>query len=445
MDIRSEITNQGIRFAFHKNFDLKYPDGAWTKLSNSTKKSFQENLAYLKFAGYGAIVDEPISFSTAKPLLKKFIDNCARGDFPHFAFEDKTTPSKLANKFKDARFIFSGDDSTTADEPDNLEEGGVLALSLGKDSLLSYGLMRELGIKRKLVFFEDDWALELFHKKKLMAKFEKEFKEKIHIGIDETDTIHEDPLINKTHSEGIYGSNAMNGYVIMTVPFAYHFKLNTMVFGNEQNFNDQFTDDEGNKAYPSFDQSSGWMAEQNKMLALFTGKKISLNSYVEPLYNLAEVKVLFHRYPEIAKYQASCTHSMQKNDNNRWCFGCPMCAKAFLYLAANGFSPKIVDFNLNFFDEKYAMLYPLFNPNPMRAYEKPRAVRDEQLLAFYLTYKNGFKGQLIDRFRKEHLKEAKERGEELRKRFFGIHKAKTLPSSGLMKELRSLYKEELSN
>jgi len=68
--------------------------------------------------------------------------------------------------------------------------------------------------------------------------------------------------------------------------------------------------------------------------------------------------------------------------------------------------------------------------------------RDEQLLAFYLAYKQGYKGELIDLFTKLYLKEAEKREKELREDYFGIHSTKTLPKE-LKDKLLNIYQEEL--
>jgi len=70
--------------------------------------------------------------------------------------------------------------------------------------------------------------------------------------------------------------------------------------------------------------------------------------------------------------------------------------------------------------------------------------RDEQLLAFFLAYKNGKKGELIDLFKSLYLKEAEKREKELKEEYFGIHSTKTLPKE-LKDKLLNIYKEELKN
>ena len=442
MRVKTRILENGIAVNIQKEHNILYPSCVWEKLSTKTRLSIRDNLVYSKLASYSAILYKNIIFQSSKPCLKSFLDKCAVYDFPRFADEDGIPTKKLIKNFLNANFVFDGKDTAFPDENKDIGGGFVLGISFGKDSLLSYGIAEELALTKKLIFVKDFSDMEWLHKEKLMGKFMKEFGEEISILNDETDDIHRKLEINKIDSSGIFGSNAMNGYMLMLLPFAYHFGLKYIVFGNEQNFNDYFIDKEGFKTYPSYDQSSEWMQEQNKVLHAFTNNKIQISSFIEPLYNIAEVKILFRRYPKIAKYTMSCSHSEFENKENRWCNRCPMCAKAFLYLSANSFNQKIADFKENLFEKKHLKLYPLFNSKPERIYEKPKAVRDEQLFAFYLAYKNGFKGDLMELFKKKYLKEAKEREEELRKRFLGIHESKTLKGR-LKKDVVSIFKEEL--
>ncbi|HJX06273.1 MAG TPA: hypothetical protein VJ461_06195 [Candidatus Nanoarchaeia archaeon] len=442
MEVLSKLEKEGISIRINQTFRIKHPSKVWSSLPESVKENLRHNLTYLKLSAYGALAKEQFKFNIHPPSLKEYFDKCARRDFPRFAHEDHMSPAMLKRNFNDTEFIFQKGNPIVSEENVVMDDGAVLGLSFGKDSLLSYGIIRELGLPIRLVFFEDTWDVELEHKKKLIKDFEKEFNEKINTVYDDLDNVHSEPCLNEFHSEGVYGSNAMNAYMLMTLPFTYYFKINQIVFGNEQNFNDSIIDYKGTKCFVSYCQSSEWMVEQNKMLDILTGGKVKLVSYVEPIYNIAEIKILFNRYPDIAKYQMSCSHVAYEDKNNRWCQKCPMCSKAFLYIAANNKDPGIVGFTENLFDNQFRHLYPLFNPKPERIYEKPNAVRDEQLLAFLLAYKNNFKGALIDEFREKFYDEAIAREEGLTKRFFGIHESKTIPDK-YREQVLKIYQEEL--
>jgi len=441
MKIQNKLLKRGFSVNLFKDASIEYEKGIWENLDKGIKQTIIGNLVYLKVSPYSMFLDKGIHFDFSLPHLRELGDNCVVNDIPRIAEEDKISTRKLIENFKNRKISFESDNISKVDV--STDDSVLVAMSFGKDSLLSYGLAKELKLNTKLVMVQDFWDIEAEHKFPLMERFEKEFNEWVYMIYDATDDISAYKRINKTNSEGIVGANAMNSYITMLLPMAMKFKTKHLVFGNEQNFNDYFLNKEGFKVYPSYEQSSSWMVEQNKALDSFTNGNVKVNSFIEPLYNIAEVKVLFNRYPSIAKYQMSCGLSETRKRKERWCYNCPMCAKAFLYLMANNIDPLIVGFSGDMFGKEFEKLYPLFNENPTRIYEKPKAVRDEQLFAFYLAFKNNCKGYLIGKFKEKFLNEAVLREDELYNKFFRVHDSVSI--SGKMKnEINSIYKEELN-
>ncbi len=441
MIIKNNISEKGFSIDLFKGANISYPQGTWERLDNETKKTIVDNVIYLKISPYAMFLDKDIHFHSSLPLLKKLGDSGVIGDIPRIAEEDKVSAKELIERFNNKKITFENDETKLIDGI-SAGESALLGISFGKDSLLSYAVAKELKLNPKLVMVHDFWDIEAKHKFGLIEKFETEFQEKINIVTDEMDNISNYKRINITGSESIVGANAMNAYAAMLLPLAIPFRAKYILFGNEQNFNDYFINAEGFKVYPSYEQSSEWMKEQNKFFNELTNNQVKITSLIEPIYNIAEVRVLFNRYPEIAKYQMSCGLSKSKRRKERWCYLCPMCAKSFLYLKANGIDPKNISFNRDFFGKEQEKLYPLFNEAPDRIYEKPKAVRDEQLFAFYLAYKNHCTGYLIDEFKNRFLDEAKQREDELYNKFFKIHEAFSIPTN-LKQEISSIYREEL--
>jgi hypothetical protein len=158
------------------------------------------------------------------------------------------------------------------------------------------------------------------------------------------------------------------------------------------------------------------------------------------LTNIAEVKILFSRYPEFARYEVSCD-CLYGTKEKRWCHECSKCARLGMLMLSQGFNPKTAGLN-PLLEKRFQKCYVLFGMNPeIDRYEKTREARDQQLLAFYMAYKKGVKGEIIDLFKKRFLKEAEEREDELRKRFFKIYET-DLPAS-INNKLNSIFKEEL--
>jgi len=439
MIVQNKLEKRGFSVNLFKDASIEYQEDVWENIPDEIKKIIMGNLVYLKISPYSMFL-EKMHFDFPKPYLSKLGDKGVIGDMPRVAYEDKVSTKELIDKFKNKNIGF-GEGSSGLMDGIETKEVPLIGMSFGKDSLLSYGVAKELGLSPELVMVQDFWDKEADYKFDIIDRFEDDFDEEIYIVYDSLDDVSAYEGINKSGSEGIVGANAINSYITMLLPLVVKHGVNTLVFGNEQNFNDYFVNPEGFKVYPSYEQSSEWMVEQNKALGEFTNGGVKVNSFVEPLYNIAEVKVLFNRYPSIARYQMSCDLSHSKGGSEKWCYNCPMCGKAFLYLKACGIDPRIIGFNKNFFDKEFSEFYPLFT-KPTRIYEKPPAVRDEQLFAFYLVFKKGYSGYLIDSFKERFLEEAKSREDELFNRFFKVHDA--LSMGGKMKgNINSIYKEEL--
>jgi hypothetical protein len=440
MNIFSRIRPDGMSIGLKKEFSIKYPGKVWPSLKDSTKEALADNLTYLKLASYSAILNDRFTFNTRKPILKPLIDRCAKEDFVRFGFEDKINPENLKKRFERATFTFKEGGSPPVDEGSDYDEGAVLSISFGKDSLLSYSILKELDTKARLVFFEDTWDAELMHKKRIIKAFEKEFKEKVDVVVDEVDNLDSDPGLKAVKSNAVFGSNAMNGYMLMCLPFNFQSRYNQLIFGNEQGFNDKFKDTHGNEGYLSYEQSSEGMAVQNKMLTKLTRGNVRLQSFCEPLRDLAEMKVLFRRYPQVAKYQMTCDQPEVEDKDNKWCQVCPACALIYAYLWGVGVDPKAAGFTKNLFEREQEKRHLIFDDKKEIIYNG--TARDEILYSFLQAYRNGAKGYLIDKFRKERYPEAKEREEEIYKKAFRIYPSRSLPPR-LYSEIKSIYKEEL--
>jgi hypothetical protein len=202
-----------------------------------------------------------------------------------------------------------------------------------------------------------------------------------------------------------------------------------------------FKNHDGIETCPSFDQTKKTMIEQNFMIKTMTGSKAMMTSFVKPLTTLGVAKILFNRYPEFAKYLVSCS-GLDASNESRWCGNCSDCASMYLYMLAFNQSPKKFGFNKNMLGKEMKDLYSVFNGSKIDGFDKSQEARDEQLLAFYLAYKNGAKGYLMDLFKKDLLKEAKSRESKLIKEHLKIGEKSAIPKE-LQKSIVSIFEEEL--
>ncbi len=403
----------------------------YTDFGLDNTRRIAENLLYLLTAP--KCLERRLSFDQ-KVFFENLIDKGIYKELPLVADELDCSTKSLVDSFNRRRVFFKHKDkpkiSLRAPSPDD----ALIGMSFGKDSLLSYGLAKELGMHVTLVFFNDTEEVdrnEYRHKLSIIRRFKQMLGEDVIFVRDNTDR-----LFNRgsyMYHEFIR-TNAMLSYTLEVLPIAHNVDAKYLIMGNEQNFNDSFMNKDGYRAYPSYDQTSEYMYLSNLSLERF-GTGFRVVSLIEPIYNIVEYKMLNERYKKLLPFLMSCGG----NRKGRWCYKCPMCAKNYLYSKAVGVDPKKAGFQIDFFSKEFKRYYPLFS-KPGRAYEKPRAVRDEQLFAFYLAHKRGVRGDLLELFKKSFLDEAKSREDELFKKFFGIHRSLSMPAK-LSSKIGSIIKE----
>ncbi|MBL7054411.1 hypothetical protein ISS05_01485 [Candidatus Woesearchaeota archaeon] len=438
--IGATINSQGYQITVgNKNYSLSLHD-YWKDMKE--KGLLIDNITYAKTAALRTLVED-INYDTYNPFFKEFIDSGIKGDLPRIAdIKGEKTQNIIAEFDKSTVKFQKKLEQQTLSEVETDNNHAVIGMSMGKDSLLSFGLAEEIGLRSTLIFFEDMAGYNSNeHKIKtgLINNFTKQFNKNIISIKDNTDLIYYSKNIKNNFHE-YDGTNAILCFALQMIPLANNQNSRYILLGNEQNHNDFYINNDGYKTYPSFDQTSEYMQGIDDVMKKFTNDNINVMSIIEPIYNLAEMKILKNRYPQYLKYVMSC--SSKKLAQHRWCGQCPMCAKAYILACAVGFSPKDMGHNHNMFLKENAKLYPMFS-KPIRPYEKPKEQRDEQLFAFYLAYKHGAKGELIDEFKKNFLVEAKEREEEFHKRFFGIHTSLSMPRN-INSKITSILKEELN-
>lgn len=446
MKVSYNLSKRGLNIKVNNhNFGILYPTKVWKNFTSnkSLYPSWIDNLVYARTVNFVLNQENKnIYFNFPLPMLKTFFDISMFYDVPRIMDEDGVRLKHIIKKILNSKTIFESHNTEFPSHKNTLQESAVIAASFGKDSLLSYGLAKEIGLNPKLVFVDDKYNdAESNLKRSLMKKFSKEV-DNVFVIEDETDKFYDKKSLNKDGLSSC-STNAMNLYTMMLLPFNFFFKSKYIVLGNEQNLNDYFIDKNGIRCYPSPDQTSDWIKQQEIFISLLSSNKAKVVSLIEPLYNIAEMKILHNRYKNIGKYQMSCMLEGLKTTKKIWCEKCSMCCKAFLFFKALNINPKKYGYTNDLFKKKYSIYYPLFNKKGTRTYEKPPRSRDEQLFSFYLAYKNNAKGHLINEFRRKFLSEAKKREDELYKTFYGIHKAITIPNK-IKGKLMSIFKEELS-
>lgn len=444
LPISSTVLDNGFSIdpGFEGKYEVTYPKEIFDSLDKDGKESLAQNFTYTRTRPLALLFDR-LDYQFSKPICQDLVDYGVEKDLPRVSDFIKQETKHIRDRVCDPEKIrFADGQSSKLISQDQTTEKAIMALSFGKDSLLSYALLKEIGMDLQVVFgveMESQNSGEYSFKNRIMESFSKEQGEKIMFFEDTADDMYYAPT---TEGLGEFeNTNGMLAFALELIPFSFHSRAKYIVFGNEKNMDDTYINPYGEEAYPSFDQSSTYTAKTNYMLRTLTKESVGVMSVVEPIYNLAEMRILYHRYPHLLQYVMSC--SPPEGSRSRWCYSCPMCAKSFLYSLAVGGNPKDIAFDEDLFQATYAELYPLFTKNIKRPYEKPPAVKEEQLLAFLLAYRLGAKGDLMTIFEQNYLQEALLKEKQLRERFFGIHDGPSIPAH-LKPQLIAIYQSELA-
>jgi len=228
----------------------------------------------------------------------------------------------------------------------------AVMLSGGKESLLTYGLLKEIGCEVYPFFFNESgghWKVALTAYK--WFENNEPNTRKVWSNVDRLYNFIESNMrilqnVRKPRAE-VYPIRLFffEHYVFSFLPLIYKYNIGNVLLGNEY-------DDPRNLSYEYhgiphfyavFDQSqyfdkymTQWFAER--------GLKIRQWSAVRPLSGLIVERILYKRYPNLFMLQRSC-HSVHKEGNEYVpCGTCFKCNGIQAFLLANGIDPKLIKY-----------------------------------------------------------------------------------------------------
>ncbi len=447
-EIGTRVLDDGLSVKINnKTFTLKYPPAIWQRFPKIHRKILAQNIAF------GFTFHLPYIFNSLKkmlynipvPLSESFLYKGFAMSLPSSALmqpkDEKRSTSNLLRRLFEIDYVFSN--KKTDIPPYNrtaLSDHAIMPFTFGKDSLLTFALARELGLSVHPVFIsEPDYPYEEVSKKLLSEPFRREFRIKLSILRNTLGVLRE--------PSGWFGWELqLTHYSLMLLPYVYAKRAGYILFSNEQSCDDTVVDPDGFKYNPVYEQSHSWLLQNSLMASIVGGNSLSIGTLIEPLYELAIEKILHSRYPEIAKYQSSCDLEYKPTAGSRWCERCSKCGRIYIFLLGIGVDPKTVGYSHNLLALKYRSLYSIFASDRVKeyGYDQSGAGRDEQILAFHLAHKRGIKGPVMTQFVRKYGKYATKNEKVLRKRYFGVHSTKTVPSALRAKVLR-IFRQELGD
>lgn len=443
MFLKFSLEKNGI-FAKNKkiNVKLKYPGEIFEKYP--CKKPLLDNLAQLLTISMPFVSGiKKIEYNTAKPLFQKEFRKMILGSLPSTVecYKNENI-SKQTKQFNETKYVFSENKIKIPKYGGFLGERAIVSFSCGKDSLLSLAVCQELGLNPVATYINDTVSPEE-NKMKIIntKKIAKESGVGYEIITNEFEKLNDFETWGGTEETCLGYMHMMTGFCMIALPVMDWYKARYVVLGNQQDMNFKFKCKDGFYCYPSYDQHTGWTKIQTKMLRKFTANQGHAMSVIEPLTNISIMKILLGRYFKIGKHIVSCD-DFDVSGGKRWCQNCSKCARLSLFTKANGNEPKKIGLKM-MLDKKHWTHYNLFQRKDADNYERSKESIEQQLLAFYLAYRNGARGYMIDLFKKQYLAEAIKKEDYLHKKFFKIYNPGTVPPV-LKKELIKIYKEELN-
>lgn len=445
--IRTRVLDRGLEVTINnKSIRLRYPPTIWQRFPKSHQKILAQNLAYaLTFQiPYLYTSIEKVLYNMPVPLAEPFLFKGLSLALPSTAImqpqKDKRVTSNLLRRLFEIEYVFS---STKTDIPSynrtSFSDQAIMPFTFGKDSLLTYALARELGLKVWPVYISEPYSpFEEVTKKLLSEPFKKEFHTQIAF-LRNTLGVLRQPY-------GWFGWELqLTQYSLMLLPYVYAKKAGYILFSNEQSCDDTVIDEDGFTCNPVFEQSHSWLLQNSLMASLVGGNSLSIGSLLEPIHEIAIMRILHKRFPLIAKYQSSCDLPDKPKSAGRWCEHCSKCARMYIFLLAHGINPKTVGFKHDMLKQKYLGYYAIFSEGRIQdfGYDQSEAGKNEQILAFRMAYKRGFRGPVMRAFSRHYGVFAKKHERKLREVFFGIHSTRTIPGDLRSRVLR-IYKTSLA-
>jgi len=439
---------------FDRKLEVNFPEGVWESFPLHLKEIWAQNLAYLATVELALMFKEKeIHYNYPFPLFKPFFDELFLRSFTYSGDVDCEQSFKYIANLINLETQFSERFVEAEFKAPVVHERSINTLTFGKESLLSLGLAREIGLNPQPVTVIDEdleveWKGEIAvsytnkHLLNLIPQIEKE----LHVKVGTVDNSVCKLRCNvewDLDDTDLGSANVITEFAFMCLPFNYHHQAKYLIFGNENSCNKYYYGKDGVKCYAVYDQSPDWFKHLNSLLNIMSAGSVQAVSLVQPLHEMAVAKVLYQRYPHLAKYQMSCHADDPGAEHNRWCNNCAKCATCFAFMKGLGFDPHSVGLT-DMFKKEHKQWFSLFNSHKdaSQGYYNMQLARDEQLFAFHLAAKRGAQGELIELFKKEFGEEAARREKELREEIFKLHEPENIPPH-LWEKLKPIFEEEL--
>lgn len=358
LTIDAKLTLKGIDiFVDKKRFSVAYPSAIWKQVPLAVKQFMRDNLAYAETHLLPVQLEKSrIEYKTTYPFFESLFYRNQLFDMMFCELTDGVPQFTYLNPFYnlDIHFASRATYIPSFSPPKKIKQAvtTILPFTLGKESLATTGLCRELGINPILIFCQEP-SQEYEEKKKLhfLRKFKRSLDTDFHFITHEPGLFRYGKAFNLSFASELGWGTQTTLLTLLVIPFVLFYRAQYVLIGSEHS-NNYYDLINGWKVHCSFDQTTQWTPQQSMITQYLTGNHTRVHSMLEPMEELSIFYMLHHRYPQYSGYQFSCFAMKNLVGNSQWCHSCSKCFKNYLFALAAGVKPEILGFKRSMLTEK---------------------------------------------------------------------------------------------
>jgi len=280
----------------------------------------------------------------------------------------------------------------------NLQDRSLVGIAGGKDSLVSFEILKKAGKEMTPLVIETNHPYFL-----IRHLLEKESQKPLFIRHELDEKLH---ALN--HTGLVYNGHvpvsAMYSFILLFAAVVYDYKY--CVVSNEKSASYGNVDYLGMEVNHQWSKSEEYESMMRSYVEEFITPSITYFSLLRPLLELKIVQ-MFSGYKKYFSSFSSCNKNFtvfEESSHQKWCGTCPKCAFMFVLLSAFLTKNEVVGiFGKNLFEDEelvslYRQLLGIEDIKPFDCVGTP----EEVVVAFYMAYQKGeFKGSAVmDMFEK---------------------------------------------
>jgi hypothetical protein len=384
-----------------REFPVEFPPEIWAATPADLRRALLENLVFGNTHFLPLMLgQEQIHYDFPLPLLESFLFKNQLFDLTSTEKADEQESTAYLRPFYNLSFEFERGAGALPDakdwpQPDRHAPTAILPFSFGKESLATTALCLEIGIRPVLVYCQEPvQPYEEAYKVEKLREFGGRFGVETHFIRNAPGLFRYGKAYGFTPATEVGWGSQATLLALLALPFARAYNAEYILFGNEF-ANNETGFRQGWRTFSSFDQTSYWAQQQNHMIRILSGGQVQVKSSLEPLEEISIFNLLHRRYPEIGRYQFSCSAEEPLYADSQWCHACYKCARMYLFARCCDIDPNAIGF-------KKDLLRPELFSHYFGAVYKT-GFSFELDFAFYVLYKRHVAGSALELFEREKL------------------------------------------